>query len=60
MNNKDEQGRNVGVNKAIIKAKTEVLSEFEKICPSDRSFDRMKKNMHDIFDQMLEEIKASL
>jgi DNA-binding IscR family transcriptional regulator len=32
--------------------KGEILKEFEKVCPTDKSFARMKKDMHDIFDEM--------
>ena len=37
--------------KAIRYMKCEVLKEFEKICPTDMSFQRMKKTIHDIFDE---------
>lgn len=57
MTNKDKQAKVGEIQKAITKAKTEVLSEFEKVCPTDKSFDRMRKDMHDIFDRMLEEIQ---
>lgn len=30
--------------------KGEVLKEFEKVCPTDMSFQRVKKDMHDKFD----------
>jgi hypothetical protein len=29
-----------------------VLAEFEKVCPTDRSFERIKKDMHNIFDDL--------
>lgn len=46
--------------KSVLDAgKGEVLKEFEKICPSDRSFQRLKKEMHDIFDQMLNELQGN-
>lgn len=54
---KDRLGKVAEMNKAVTKAKTEVLTEFEKVCPSEMSFNRIKRDMHDIFDQMLEEIK---
>lgn len=42
----------------ILKAgKGEILKQFEKICPTETSFQRMKKDMHDIFDDMLRQLK---
>lgn len=39
--------------KAILNTgKKQVLDEFEKICPTDMSFQRIKKDMHDIFDAL--------
>jgi hypothetical protein len=44
--------------KAILDmGKGEILKEFEKICPTDKSFQRMKKDMHDIFDLMEEKLQ---
>lgn len=37
--------------------KGEILKEFEKICPTDKSFQRMKKDMHDIFDEMAKQLQ---
>ena len=43
---------------AILKCgKGEILKEFEKVCPTDTSFQRMKKDMHDIFDEMLRQLQ---
>jgi len=36
--------------------KKQVLDEFEKVCPTDMSFQRIKKDMHDIFDALEEEL----
>ncbi|MDK2600641.1 hypothetical protein QO179_24415 [Bacillus stercoris] len=48
------------INTVLNAAKCEVLKEFEKICPTDMSFQRVRKDMHNIFDKIqdqLEEIK---
>jgi hypothetical protein len=37
--------------------KGEILKEFEKVCPTDKSFQRMKKDMHDIFDEMARQLQ---
>lgn len=39
------------------RAKGDILKEFEKVCPTDKSFDRIVKEMHDIFDQLGRELK---
>jgi hypothetical protein len=31
--------------------KGDILKEFEKVCPTDMSFQRVKKDIHDIFDE---------
>jgi len=42
---------------AILKsAKGDILKEFEKVCPTDMSFQRIKKDVHDIFDGVSEKI----
>lgn len=33
-------------------AKGDVLKEFEKICPTEASFKRVKKDMHDVFERL--------
>lgn len=53
-------GRTAVVHDMLIKAKGDVLKEFEKICPNDRSFERMKKDMHDIFDDLERDLKQLL
>jgi ASC-1-like (ASCH) protein len=52
-----EYARHEVVNQMVNKAKGEVISEFEKVCPSENSLKRMVKEMHNIFDQLSEEIK---
>lgn len=42
------------------KKKGLVLKEFEKVCPTDTSFNRIKKEMHDIYEEQTEEIVAAL
>lgn len=37
------------------KLKGEVLKEFEKICPTETSFRRVKKDIHDVFDKVSKE-----
>jgi ASC-1-like (ASCH) protein len=39
------------------KKKGLVCREFEKVCPSEMSFDRMKKEMHNIFDDIEQEVR---
>lgn len=55
--NKDTQAKLAEIQKAINKRKTEVLTEYEKICPTEMSFNRMKKQEHDGFDALYEAIK---
>jgi hypothetical protein len=40
--------------------KGDVCKEFEKICATDKSFQRMKKEMHNIFDSLLEDLKRTV
>lgn len=39
------------------KAKGDIMKEFEKVCPTDRSFDRVLKEVHNIFDEMKREME---
>lgn len=39
-----------GLERVLNSLKGEVLKEFEKVCPTDMSFQRVKKDMHDKFD----------
>lgn len=41
-------------------AKGQVCKEFEKVCPTELAFKRMKKEMHDIFDKLLEDLKETV
>ncbi len=50
----------IEVQELIKKAKGEVMKEFEKVCPTDKSFDRVLKDMHNIFDRLSQEIKEYL
>jgi hypothetical protein len=44
---------------SILKAiKGDVLKEFEKVCPTDTSFQRIKKDMHDIFDEARRQLQG--
>ena len=47
------------VESAINTMKYEVLKEFEKVCPTELSFTRMKKTMHDIFDAGKRQIEGA-
>ena len=42
--------------KAISEAKAKVCAEFEKICQTEKSLKRMVKEMHNIFDELEEDI----
>ena len=48
------------VKEILNTSKGEVCKEFEKVCPTDKSFARMVKEMHDVFDNLLEEIKKAV
>lgn len=52
-----EHARCETIEQMVNKAKGEVCKEFEKICMTDRSFERVLKDMHTIFDQLTKEIK---
>lgn len=39
----------------INKKKGKVINEFKKVCPTERSVELMKKEMHDIFDEIVNE-----
>ncbi|UNY40066.1 hypothetical protein KLEB273_gp068 [Bacillus phage vB_BauM_KLEB27-3] len=39
------------------KTKGEICKEFEKVCSTERSFIRSKKEMHDIFDDLYESLE---
>jgi hypothetical protein len=41
---------------SLKKAKGDIVKEFEKMSPTDRAFDRVVKDMHDIFDQLTAEL----
>ena len=45
-------GKENELNVLLNQAKGEICKEFEKVCMTDKSFDRMKKEMHDIFDEL--------
>lgn len=45
------------IQQMVNKAKGEVCKEFEKVCMTDRAFERVLKEMHTIFDQLTKEIK---
>lgn len=38
--------------------KGDILKEFEKVCPTDMSFQRIKKDMHDIFDEAKRQLQG--
>lgn len=48
---------NQALDQIINKYKGRVIKEFEKICPTQISFHRVKKDMHDIFEDLLREIE---
>jgi hypothetical protein len=49
-------GKEAVVVDYINRAKGEVCKEFEKVCMTETSFKRMKKEMHDIFDRLAKEL----
>jgi hypothetical protein len=60
MMNKDKQAKASEIMKILNKLKTNELTDFEKVCPTETSFNRIKKDTHDRFDGALEEIKFYL
>lgn len=44
------------IQSLLNQAKGEVCKEFEKVCATEKSFQRMKKEMHNIFDKLLEDL----
>lgn len=38
--------------------KGSILKEFEKVCPTDLSFQRVKKDVHDIFDEAKRQLQG--
>lgn len=55
-----EQAKADHVSIAVSRAKTMILSEFEKVCPTDKSFCRILKEVHDVFDDLQRDIKKSI
>lgn len=47
------------VEEVVNKAKGDVCKEFEKICVTETAFKRMKKEMHDIFDQLAVDLRST-
>lgn len=45
------------VNLLINKTKGRVIAEFEKLCPTQRSIDRVIKEMHGVFDQLKKDLE---
>jgi hypothetical protein len=44
------------VKEVLNKKKGQICKEFEKVCPTSRSFERVVKEMHDIFDELEREL----
>lgn len=53
-------GKDMIIQDLLMKAKGEVCKEFEKVCMSELSFKRMKKEMHDIFDTLAKDIAENM
>lgn len=47
------------VEEIVNRAKGDVCKEFEKICATEMAFKRMKKEMHDIFDRLIQELNET-
>lgn len=39
-------------------AKGDILKEFEKLCPTEMSFKRVKKDVHNVFDALEHKING--
>lgn len=48
--------KNKTVENVLKELKCEILKDFEKVCPTDLSFQRIKKDMHDKFDSAYVEV----
>jgi hypothetical protein len=42
---------------SLKRAKGDIVKEFEKVCPTDKSFNRVLKDVHDIFDELHKNIQ---
>ncbi|BCO16102.1 hypothetical protein_gp049 [Bacillus phage vB_BceM_WH1] len=40
-------------------AKGKIISEFEKVCPTPRSFEQMKRETHRVFDELFKQGKSN-
>lgn len=48
------------ITAALKKAKGDIVKEFEKMSPTDRAFERVVKDMHDIFDLLRKDIEKMI
>lgn len=48
------------IEEILNKKKGLICREFEKVCPTDASFKRMVKEMHNVFDGLGQEIAELL
>jgi nitrate/nitrite-specific signal transduction histidine kinase len=51
-----DYAKNEVAQKAIRETKTKVCAELEKICPTEKSLNRMVKEMHNIFDKLEKDV----
>ena len=48
------------IEEILNKKKGLICKEFEKVCPTEASFKRMIKEMHNVFDRLNEEIMEAI
>lgn len=48
------------IKEILNRGKTLICREFEKVCPTEPSLERMIKEMHNIFDKMEADLKEKV
>lgn len=52
--------KNAELDLILRELKYEILKDFEKVCPTDMSFQRIKKDMHDKFDNACRQVEKTI
>jgi gamma-glutamyl phosphate reductase len=55
----EQDERRAALTIILDRKKGQVCNEFEKLCPTEASFKRMKKEMHNIFDSLAVELSQT-
>lgn len=56
----NKKRENQDVHSILNELKYDVLKNFELVCPTETSFQRTKKDMHDSFDDAIKKLETSL